>query len=99
MDDDIADSPDHAVVVGRVVEEAISNAIRHGHAPRIQVRVTRDADDQLLVSVTDNGTGPQGGSPGLGSAYLAMVSEGTWSMERSEVGTHVVVPIGTDGHH
>lgn len=98
MDDDIADSPDHAVVVGRVVEEAISNAIRHGHAPRIQVSVTRDAGDRLLVGVTDDGIGPQGGSPGLGSAYLAMVSDGTWSIERFDLRTRVVVPIGTGNH-
>lgn len=95
MDDDIADSPDHAVVVGRVVEEAISNAIRHGNASLIQVSVTRDASGRLLVDVTDNGTGPQGGSPGLGSAYLAMVSKGTWSIERPDTGTHVVVPIAS----
>ena len=94
MDDDIADAAEDAVVVGRVVEEAISNAIRHGRASRIEIRVMRDAGDRLLVSVTDNGTGPQGGSPGLGSAYLAMVSGGTWFMDSSDLGTHVVVPIG-----
>lgn len=94
MDDDIAHAAEDAVVVGRVVEEAISNAIRHGRASRIEIRVMRDAGDRLLVSVTDNGTGPQGGSPGLGSAYLAMVSGGTWFMDSSDLGTHVVVPIG-----
>lgn len=98
MDDDIADATEDAVVVGRVVEEAISNAIRHGHASCIEIKVTRDAGGRLLVSVTDNGSGPQGGSPGLGSAYLAMVSDGTWSIERSDFGTRVVVPIGTGNH-
>lgn len=95
MDGDIADATEDAVVVGRVVEEAISNAIRHGHASRIEISVMRSADDCLMVRVTDNGTGPQGGSPGLGSAYLAMVSDGTWFIETSDLGTHVVVPIGT----
>lgn len=95
IDDDIADSPDDAVVVGRVVEEAIANAIRHGHASRIEVRVTRDGGDRLMVGVTDNGTGPQGGSPGLGSAYLAMVSEGTWTIEAVGRGSRVLVPIGS----
>jgi two-component sensor histidine kinase len=98
MDDDIADATEDAVVVGRVVEEAISNAIRHGHASRIHVSVTRDAGDRLLVGVTDDGIGPQGGSPGLGSAYLAMVSDGTWSIERFDLRTRVVVPIGTGNH-
>lgn len=94
MNDDIAESPDHAVEVGRVIEEAISNAIRHGNASRVQVSVTRDAGGRLLVGVTDNGTGPQGGSPGLGTAYLAMVSEGSWTLEATEHGTRVLVPIG-----
>ncbi len=95
MDGGIGEATESAVVVGRVVEEAISNAIRHGHASHIEISVTRSADDCLKVRVTDNGTGPQGGSPGLGSAYLAMVSDGTWSIESSDLGTDVVVPIGT----
>ena len=94
MDEGLTKSSRDAVVIGRVVEEAISNAIRHGRASRIEVSVTRSADGRLLVSVTDNGLGPQGGGPGLGSAYLAMVSDGNWTMETSAGGTHVLVPIG-----
>ena len=89
----IADSSDQAAVVGRAVEEAIANAIRHGHASHVEVSVTRGSGARLLVRICDDGTGPQGGSPGLGSAYLAMVSAGTWSMAATEDGTCVLVPI------
>lgn len=96
MDDCTAHSSAQAAVVGRVVEEAISNAIRHGHASRIEVSVTRDAGNRLVVSITDNGAGPQDASPGMGSAYLSMVSDGRWTMESSGAGTRVLVPIGSN---
>ena len=93
IDERAGDSTDHAVVVGRVVEEAISNAIRHGHASRVAVAVSQVESGGLSVDILDDGRGPQGGSQGMGSAYLAMVSDGRWTMERSGSGTHVVVPI------
>ena len=94
VDDRIGDSTERAAVVGRVVEEAISNAIRHGHASRVAVSVSQGENGGLSIDILDNGRGPQGGSQGMGSAYLAMVSEGRWTMERSGSGTRVMVPIG-----
>ena len=40
----------------RIVQEAISNAVRHGQATRIVVRAEK-ADSELRVSVSDNGRG------------------------------------------
>lgn len=93
IDDRIGDSTERAAVVGRVVEEAISNAIRHGRATRVAVSVSQGDNSGLSVDVFDNGRGPQGGSQGMGSAYLAMVSEGRWIMEKAASGTRVTVPI------
>jgi signal transduction histidine kinase len=54
---------DDQVVSGEVrhhlflaVKEALTNAVRHGGATEISFRV-RVADDRLLISVTDNGSG------------------------------------------
>ena len=40
----------------RVVQEGLTNAVRHGKADRIAIRVTRSGD-VVTVSVRDNGTG------------------------------------------
>lgn len=78
--------------VGRVVEEGLSNAITHGDARRLNVRVAASPDG-VLVDVTDNGNGPRGGKPGLGAALLNSVCA-TWSLEQIAEGTrlHAQVP-------
>lgn len=40
----------------RIAQEAISNAIRHGRADRVDIRLTRKAD-YLVLSIRDNGIG------------------------------------------
>jgi signal transduction histidine kinase/ligand-binding sensor domain-containing protein len=40
----------------RIVQEAVTNAIRHAAASRVQVRVGRDGDD-LMLAVQDDGRG------------------------------------------
>jgi two-component system sensor histidine kinase UhpB len=41
----------------RVVQEGLSNAIRHGAPARVEINVTHDAADGIRVEVTDNGIG------------------------------------------
>lgn len=69
----------------RIIEEAISNAFRHGHATEVKVTLTNE-----LVSVTDNGLGPTNGAPGLGSSLFA--SAGNWKVSPlAEGGSELVV--------
>ncbi|MEU3983801.1 sensor histidine kinase [Streptomyces sp. NPDC026672] len=49
----------------RVVQEALTNVIRHAHATTATVRITHHADC-LHVEVTDNGTAVPGAQPGHG---------------------------------
>jgi two-component system, NarL family, sensor histidine kinase UhpB len=44
----------------RVVQEAVSNAIRHGNPTRIAITVEPDTDNGIQVEVTDDGTGMNG---------------------------------------
>ena len=69
-------------VVGRIVEEGLTNAVRHGSASVIEIRVQAEGD-AVLVQVSDNGVGPQGGSAGLGSAMLDQSSAGRWDLVRA----------------
>jgi two-component system sensor histidine kinase DesK len=72
-------------VVGRAGEEAISNAVRHGLASAVEVRVEKSGDD-IVLTVTDNGVGPRSGHPGLGSLYLTQVAGKRWSLKPGVLG-------------
>ncbi len=62
-------SAEMGVRVHRIVQESISNALRHGSPGRIDVSVLRENGETLLVQVSDDGRGfshdPQTGS-GMG---------------------------------
>src|SRR5690606_31001526 len=44
----------------RIVQESLTNVVRHARATRVRVRVRR-TDDELEVQVDDDGQGPPGG--------------------------------------
>jgi two-component sensor histidine kinase len=73
--------------IGRVVEEAISNAVRHGHAKNLSIQLTRASSNSIDIEILDDGIGPQNGVPSLGSALLTQVSAGNWSLKKLENGT------------
>lgn len=62
---------DRQVAVFRIVQEAVTNALRHAHASHLEVTLER-ADGGVSVSVRDDGVGfeaervAQGGAQGLG---------------------------------
>ncbi len=49
--------PDVATHLYRIAQEAVTNAVRHGHATQISIMLS-SSPKELLLSVTDNGTGP-----------------------------------------
>ena len=53
----------------RVVQEGMTNAVRHGRADRIEIRITR-AGDVVTVSVRDNGTGCIAPEEGFGLRHM-----------------------------
>ena len=77
--------------VGRVVEEGLSNAIRHGDAGAISVSV-KEVSSQIVVVIQDDGAGPQGGTPGLGSSLLDSVSA-HWQLEPTAAGARLTVRV------
>ncbi|MEU6066037.1 histidine kinase [Streptomyces sp. NPDC047082] len=55
----------------RIVQEALTNAVRHGGRDDLSVRVSVDELDRALrVRVTDDGTGAADGIPGFGLAGM-----------------------------
>jgi two-component sensor histidine kinase len=65
VDDDAMVSPDAAIPLALIVAEAMANAIEHGFADRdngvIDVEMSRDGEERLLIDVRDDGHGlPEG---------------------------------------
>ncbi|MBM3664608.1 MAG: hypothetical protein FJW92_02280 [Actinobacteria bacterium] len=73
----------------RVLDECLNNALVHGGATQAVVRITR-SPDAWVVEVTDDGRGPAGGAPGLGTALLDDVTGGEWSLIDAAGGGAVV---------
>ncbi len=56
----------------RMMQEGLSNAVRHGNPARVQLSANRTAQDTLRISISDNGTGLglQDGPKGFGLAGM-----------------------------
>jgi two-component system sensor histidine kinase UhpB len=58
----------------RVVQEATSNAIRHGRPTHLDIAITHDGADAICVEVTDDGIGMSGdGAAARGSTRLGLI--------------------------
>lgn len=67
--DELRLSPDEEDAVYRIVQESITNAIRHGHATVVRVCITA-AERRLGITVTDNGCGCTKIEPGFGLRHM-----------------------------
>lgn len=86
-----------AIAAGRIVEEAVGNACRHGLADEVSVSVYPVAGPAIRFDVDDNGSGPTNGAPGLGTAMLAGISRGRVSLlTRAEGGARLTVELPLD---
>ena len=76
-----------------IVEEGINNAVTHGHARRIDVRI-RATTSEVEVAVSDDGRGCGTVlSPGLGLSTIGR-SPARWSLDSSWLGgCHLIVAI------
>lgn len=60
---------DEEDVIYRIVQESITNAIRHGKADQIWVRIDRDFN-MLKIHIKDNGTGCDSIQKGFGLHHM-----------------------------
>ena len=79
------------------VEEALTNAVRHGHASKINIEMHLTESGDLACTFTDNGVGISVDSrPGLGSAIFESMTAGNWSRTARHDGPgtrlHLVIP-------
>lgn len=71
------------LVLADLASEAVSNAVRHGKATRVDVDVDLDGerDDLVRLRVTDNGSVPETEGVGLGTTLLTRCTY-DWSLSR-----------------
>lgn len=83
----------------RTVEQALLNSAAHGHADRVDVRITLDAAGPLHLTVRDDGIGFTTITPGSGSAVIDAwldVVGGSWTIAHSAgTGTLLTATIPT----
>ncbi|CAB4571574.1 MAG: hypothetical protein F2555_03775 [Actinobacteria bacterium] len=83
--------------IGQVIEELISNSIRHGRAERINLRVARSSTKDIEIIALDNSIIPPPESQrrsGLGTRIFNLASDGRWSLLRVENATEFRLTMG-----
>ena len=83
--------------IGQVIEELISNSIRHGRAERINLRVARSNTKDVEIIALDNSIIPPPESQsrsGLGTRIFNLASDGRWSLTRVENATEFRLTMG-----
>ncbi len=79
-----------------ICQEAISNAVRHGHATQVDITITTPSNDSVMLEVVDNGSGGWSkDSTGFGMARLQECAV-EWSLDQLSPGARLVavMPIG-----
>ena len=73
------DDPEVAINLFRITQEAVTNAVKHGHAEHIALRIARSPSGQIQVEILDNGCGIAESSPkessGLGMRSMRYRAE------------------------
>ncbi len=65
--------------VAAVVEEALTNAVRHGRATEVEIGV-EELGESIGITVSDNGLGLSDATPGLGTELIRLISNGNFSL-------------------
>ena len=76
--------------LGEVIEELVSNSMRHGKSQKIQLRVTKEGDKEIKIVAVDDALIPppeQQIRYGLGTRIFNLASNGRWGMKRVESST------------
>lgn len=74
---------EHALLVS-ICAEGISNAVKHGLAQQIDIRLSITSENILLLTLEDDGVGVRLGSPGLGTMFFNATPGLSWKLSSSE---------------
>lgn len=71
--------------VSQICHEAVSNAVRHGHADQIEITM-RQATGELTIDIRDNGIWHENSAVGLGTTLLDELAT-SWELQPAPAGT------------
>jgi hypothetical protein len=83
--------------LAEVVEELISNSIRHGKAKKIDLEISTVGEKDVQIIAVDNATTPLSrfeNKPGLGTRIFNLASDGRWSISRDGSSTKFTLTMG-----
>lgn len=86
VDPGVEPAPAVVATLGRLAEEAIANAKKHGRAATIAIRVDQPEAGAIRLVVRDDGSGSGAGEAGVGSRQLDAVAAGAWSLRANDDG-------------
>ncbi|CAB4770261.1 unannotated protein [freshwater metagenome] len=69
--------------LGGVIEEAISNAVRHAMATSISIVLKNEPSGELVIEVVNDGMWKDLINPGVGSALYSIYSDEHWTISRN----------------
>jgi anti-sigma regulatory factor (Ser/Thr protein kinase) len=76
-----------------LIQESIANAIRSGHANKIEIKGAF-VGEAIKITVTDNGRTPiETSKRGVGSEWIDSIAVSDWSLERSDQGSKLTVEL------
>lgn len=71
--------------IADIVEEAITNAARHGKSTQADIRV-EDFGSKVSITVSDNGLLATDGAPGVGTELIRLLTRGDFSLTKNALG-------------
>jgi signal transduction histidine kinase len=74
LDDSVLDDAVHGEALMRIAEEALANVLRHARASRVSISLHRK-DEQIALSIADNGIGGADSSTGMGLTNMRVRAE------------------------
>lgn len=96
IDDDVMSTLNRdwisAGIVNEILVDACANAAIHGSAQNVRIEIHWCADEEIMITVTNDGSTDDGGAPGMGSATLDRVAM-TWSRDVVPEGLRLTVTL------
>jgi two-component sensor histidine kinase len=81
------------LAMNEFLSESLTNAFRHGRANWASINFRLNSQNQLLISITDDGVGYIPSHPGLGSAIFDELSNGSWEIRSRTDSNGTIVSI------
>ena len=86
--------------IGDVIEEILSNSVRHGGSTEIRIEISKSDHNTIKIHAIDNPTispGLKKNNPGLGTKIFNLVSDGRWKIQHNPNETIFTIYITVNG--